>query len=50
MEKKISQATLDRLPLYYRTLNAIEEGGVQVISSQELGRILDITPEQIRKD
>ena len=50
MEKKISQATLNRLPLYYRTLSAMEEGGARVISSQELGRILNITPEQIRKD
>ena len=50
MKKNISQATLDRMPLYYRTLRAAEADGVRVISSQELGKILDITPEQIRKD
>ena len=50
MEKNISQATLERMPLYYRTLCAAEEKGVVVISSQELGKILNITPEKIRKD
>ena len=50
MEKNISQATLERMPLYYRTLCAAEEKGVAIISSQELGKILNITPEKIRKD
>lgn len=50
MEKKISQATLNRLPIYYRTLCTAEECGVEIVSSQELGRLLNITPEQIRKD
>lgn len=50
MEKKISQATLNRLPIYYRILCTAEEGGVEIISSHELGKILNITPEQIRKD
>lgn len=46
----ISQATIDRLPLYFRTLRLVEEEEKQIISSDELGRRLDITPEQIRKD
>lgn len=50
MKKNISKATLDRMPLYYRILRTAEENGVRVISSQELGKILNITPEQIRKD
>lgn len=50
MDKEISRATIDRLPLYYRALNLEEEAGVQIISSNELGKMLDITPEQIRKD
>lgn len=50
MKKPISQATIDRLPLYYRALRLAEEEGTQIISSIELGRRLDITPEQIRKD
>ena len=49
MKKTISQATIDRLPLYFRTLRLVEEE-MQIISSDELGRRLDITPEQIRKD
>lgn len=50
MKKMISQATIDRLPLYFRTLRLVEEEELKIISSDELGRRLDITPEQIRKD
>ena len=50
MKKIISQATIDRLPLYFRTLRLAEAEDLQIISSEELGRRLDITPEQIRKD
>ncbi|MEN6566574.1 MAG: redox-sensing transcriptional repressor Rex [Veillonellales bacterium] len=46
----ISKATIDRLPLYYRTLRTSQEEGVEIISSEELGRRLGVTPEQIRKD
>lgn len=50
MKKIISQATIDRLPLYFRTLQLVEEEKTSIISSDELGKRLDITPEQIRKD
>jgi len=46
----ISKATIDRLPLYYRTLRLSREEGMEIISSEELGQRLGITPEQIRKD
>lgn len=46
----ISKATIDRLPLYYRTLRLAKEEGIDIISSEELGKRLTITPEQIRKD
>lgn len=46
----ISKATIDRLPLYYRTLRLASEESIDIISSEELGRRLGITPEQIRKD
>lgn len=46
----ISKATIDRLPLYYRTLRLASEEGIDIISSEELGKRLGITPEQIRKD
>ena len=50
MKKIISRATIDRLPLYFRTLNLAASEQMNIISSDELGRRLDITPEQIRKD
>lgn len=46
----ISKATIDRLPLYFRTLRLSQEEGIDIISSEELGKRLGITPEQIRKD
>lgn len=46
----ISKATIDRLPLYFRTLRQIQEEGGEIISSEELGRRIGVTPEQIRKD
>lgn len=46
----ISGATIDRLPLYFRTLRLVQDEGRDIISSDELGRRLGITPEQIRKD
>lgn len=50
MDKKISKATLSRLPFYYRTLKKFEETGKRIVSSNELANILEFTPEQIRKD
>ena len=50
MRNEISQATIERLPLYFRTLSFAEKDGMDIISSDEFGRRLDITPEQIRKD
>lgn len=46
----ISRATVDRLPLYFRTLRLAQDEGMDIISSEELGRRLSITAEQIRKD
>lgn len=46
----ISKATIDRLPLYFRALSSAQDEGLDIISSEELGRRLEITPEQIRKD
>ena len=50
LKKIISPATIGRLPLYFRTLRLVEAEKLRIISSDELGRRLDITPEQIRKD
>ncbi|RGS74878.1 redox-sensing transcriptional repressor Rex [Mitsuokella sp. AF21-1AC] len=49
-QTSISKATIDRLPLYFRTLRLVQDEGRDIISSEDLGRRLGITPEQIRKD
>ena len=46
----ISKSTIDRLPLYYRTLRQIEQSQNKIISSEELGRLSGFNPNQIRKD
>lgn len=46
----ISRATIDRLPVYFRCLRHIQEEGAEIISSEDLGRRIGVTPEQIRKD
>ncbi|WP_040951146.1 redox-sensing transcriptional repressor Rex [Gorillibacterium massiliense] len=47
---KISEAVVRRLPVYLRYLNELRLNGVQTVSSQDLGRRLDLNPAQIRKD
>ena len=39
-----------RLPLYVRALSQLHAAGSEVVSSQELGSLLQMTPAQIRKD
>ena len=46
----ISKSTIDRLPLYYRTLRQIEQSQEQIISSEELGRLSGCNSAQVRKD
>jgi redox-sensing transcriptional repressor len=47
---EIPDVVIDRLPLYYRLLERLEADGRTVVSSQELGTELGVTPAQIRKD
>lgn len=47
---EIPPVVIDRLPLYARALAALESSGREVVSSQELGHQLNVTPAQIRKD
>jgi redox-sensing transcriptional repressor len=47
---EIPPVVIDRLPLYARALAALEAQGREVVSSQELGHLLNVTPAQIRKD
>jgi redox-sensing transcriptional repressor len=46
----IPKPTIERLPLYMRCLAKQKDSGVEVISSEELGRLLAVTSVQIRKD
>lgn len=46
----VPEVVIARLPLYARTLAALDKQGRQVVSSQELGAELGVTPAQIRKD
>lgn len=50
MPIEIPEVVIDRLPLYYRLLSRLEVEGRAVVSSQELGVELGVTPAQIRKD
>ena len=50
MPIEIPDVVIDRLPLYYRLLSRLKQEGRAVISSQELGEELGVTPAQIRKD
>lgn len=47
---QIPEVVVLRLPLYVRALTQIAGDGKEVISSQQLGDHLQITPAQIRKD
>jgi redox-sensing transcriptional repressor len=47
---EIPPVVIDRLPLYARALATLESQGREVVSSQELGQQLNVTPAQIRKD
>jgi redox-sensing transcriptional repressor len=50
MPIEIPDVVIDRLPMYARALASLERQGREVVSSQELGAQLGITPAQIRKD
>lgn len=47
---EIPSVVIDRLPLYARALSTLDAKGREVVSSQELGTYLNVTPAQIRKD
>jgi redox-sensing transcriptional repressor len=47
---EIPAVVIDRLPVYARALTDLENRGRDVVSSQELGEVLGVTPAQIRKD
>lgn len=47
---EIPQVVVERLPVYARALAQLEDEKRELVSSQELGARLGITPAQIRKD
>jgi redox-sensing transcriptional repressor len=46
----VPEVVVERLPQYLRALAQLESSGIDVISSQQLGELLQVTPAQIRKD
>ncbi|MEX2598806.1 MAG: redox-sensing transcriptional repressor Rex [Dehalococcoidia bacterium] len=47
---EVPEVVIERLPQYLRALTHLRGSGVEVISSQQLGELLQVTPAQIRKD
>ena len=47
---EVPDVVILRLPLYVRALAQLLAGGAKVVSSQQLGSLLQMTPAQIRKD
>lgn len=50
MAIQIPHIIVGRLPLYLRALNRLQKDGYEYASSHELGKLLDISAAQIRKD
>ena len=50
MALEIPDVVIDRLPVYARALETLEQEGRELVNSQELGERLGVTPAQIRKD
>lgn len=47
---EVPEVVVQRLPLYVRVLAQMEQRGATVVSSEQLGARLQMTPAQIRKD
>lgn len=48
--ESVPEVVVQRLPLYVRVLSHFSSAGIEVISSEQLGAHLQMTPAQIRKD
>ena len=46
----VPEVVIERLPQYLRALGQLSREGTEVVSSQQLGERLQVTPAQIRKD
>jgi redox-sensing transcriptional repressor len=49
-QSQIPEVVIFRLPIYLYMLSLLTEENIEVVSSQELGARLQMTPAQIRKD
>ncbi len=45
---EVPEVVISRLPQYVRILNRLLDDGIQVVSSQQLGEKLQVTPAQLR--
>lgn len=50
MKKRISESTIHRLSMYFRTLSLLEKENYDTVSSKELAKREKLTPAQVRKD
>lgn len=50
MNRLVSGNTVNRLPKYIRLLDELGRQGISRVSSSEIGRLLGITPSQVRQD
>ena len=50
LTEPVSELTTNRLSVYLRCLNALDEAGVRTVSSQELAEQFHLNAAQIRKD
>ncbi len=49
-KKRISESTIHRLSMYFRTLSLLQKEGYETVSSKELAKREKLTPAQVRKD
>lgn len=49
-QTKISETVVKRLPIYLRYLIYMQQMQIHTVSSQHIGKVLDLNPAQIRKD
>jgi redox-sensing transcriptional repressor len=50
LQREIPDASLRRLPVYYRSLQVMLAAGVTQVSCADLARVLGLDPTQVRKD
>ena len=50
VQGEVPEVVVMRLPQYIRILSALLDEGTDMVSSQQLGAVLQVTPAQIRKD